>query len=176
MKKQTIISAVLGLLLVFSVTLNIVLLSMRPSEQPQTPTENTEATIPTDIIIEDTTIISKTMTEITTPYGVIQFPEMYKDVQYEASEQYGVYTLEFSYLRNEEPVKVFSIHFGDKELGAWIGDIDVDGEIVPFTVTSDESPFDDTWTDQEQEYFDAVLMSVNDIIKSVQEWDSYIIQ
>lgn len=180
MKKQTIIFAVLCFVLVFSVALNIILISMWPKEQAHSSDkqDTTEATVSTTIttqpIIEDTTLAPKTMTEISTPYGVIEFPEIYNDIQHEASEEYGVYSLEFSYLRNDEKVTVFTLHFGDKELGTWICDIEVDGEIIPFTVTSDESPFDNSWTDEEKEYFDAVMMSINDIINSVEKWDSYI--
>lgn len=166
MKKQAIPLTVLTVALAVSLTVNIVLWVTWPSNPPSEngAPSTTVATTPTT---------SKTLSDISTPYGVINFPATLTDVQHEVTEQNGVYSIAFSYPRGDETVSVFSVHFGDASLGTWVGDLEIDGTLVPFSVSSAENPVDDSWSAQEQEYFDVVNLAVNDVIASVQRWDSY---
>ena len=160
MNKQTCISLVLAIALVISVAINIVLWIAWPNETASSPTD-TPATV------------LKDMNAIKTPYGTVKFPSAFTDVRYEETEKDGVYSLAFFYVRGEESTEVFAIHFGDEQNGTHLGYVTKDNKQVPFTVTSAGASEDASWTPEEQEYFNSLMMAVNDVIASVQAWKTY---
>ena len=121
-----------------------------------------------------TTIRTKDTTGIETPYGVLQPPVKFPDMQHSILDKDGVFTCAFSYIRGEETIELFAVHFGDETRGTLIGHVMEKEKPVAFTVTSTVFNPDDVWPDEEIEQFNAMLMSINDVIESVQLWDNYI--
>ena len=176
MNKQTLITIVLAVMLVASLTVNIVFWAIWPdktSENPVIEPVNTTTTTSSSAAPTTTTTIYKDLTAINTPYGVVKFPTSFTDVRYESTEEDGVYTLSFRYVREEEEVEAFAVHFGDEEKGSLIGYVTYNDELVPFTVTSADAYVDEDWASEEQDYFKGLMMAINDVIASVQAWDSF---
>lgn len=172
MNKQTWISVILAVALAVSVTINIMLCIVWPRDASEDPAADpaTTTTAATTAVADS----QKDMTDIETPYGIVKFPSEFQQVRYQPSEENGVYTLDFTYLHGEETVDLFAMHFGDEERGTLIGYVRKDGVDVAFTVTSAQAAQDDAWTTEEQEYYRSLMMSINDVIASVQAWDDFI--
>ena len=167
MKKQTLAIAVLALALVISLTVNIVLwctwssVKEEPSQEPVQP----------PLVTADP---ERKMMEITTPYGVVQYPEEYRAVLvHEGNQNEAVYTHTFSMVRGEAHIELFALHIGDEEQGTLIGWVDANGTQLPITVTSTAITSDDTWSVADTERFTSMQMAINDVIASVQKWKGF---
>ena len=164
MNKQQLISGILAVALAVSLTVNIVLWIVWPKDGVPTvdPSDTT------------TTTVYKDMIDIKTPYGTMKFPAAFDDVRHEASEKDGVYTVSFSYHRDEEAMEMYAVHFGDEERGTLMGYVQQNGKDVPFTVTSTKEFAEVEWAEEEQDHIKALMMAVNDVIASVQQWEGFV--
>lgn len=172
MNKQTWVSVVLAVALAVSVTINIMLCVVWPRDSSDVPT--TDPVNTTTATATVATAVHKDMIDIETPYGTVKYPSEFQQVRYQSSEHNGVYTLTFTYLHGEDTVELFAAHFGDEEQGTLIGYVKKDDADIAFTVTSAQATQDDAWTTEEQEYYKSLMMSINDVIASVQAWDGFV--
>ncbi len=167
MKKQTLAIAVLALALAISLTVNMVLWCTWPSVEEAPSPNSPEA----PLVTADP---ERKMMEITTPYGVVQYPEEYRAaLVHEGNQNEAVYTHTFSMVRGEAHIELFALHIGDEEQGTWIGWVDANGTQLPITVTSTAIASDDTWSDADTDQFASMQMAINDVIASVQKWKGF---
>lgn len=108
------------------------------------------------------------MLDITTPYGVLNYPAQFADRLYhETTTQEGTYTHTFYFVKDVENIEMFSVYFGSAETGTLIGYIMENGECIAVTVDSTDFEPDATWSEAESLLYYAMVDSINDVIASV---------
>jgi len=126
--------------------------------------ENTLATVPEEEIIE-----------FENPYCTLKYPAIWKsNLKYEESTEDGFFKGTFYFHSSNHEVEMFSIYFGNPELGTVLGYITKDEEKIPFSVDVKEYECDETWTEDEKELLNSMTDGVNEVIVSVTSSEGFI--
>lgn len=159
-KKKIILTAVITVLLVVLAVLVIIALTSLNEQPPvKQPDRTTAATEPADTVEDHI---------IETPYCDIRFPGRYAEyLKVERTENPNL-TLDFIAKMNSGKVqKLFTLGFGAAEVPA-VGQVtSKDGVAVGVYVTTYEFEPDGTWSVKEAAIVDAMMETLNDVLKSM---------
>ena len=169
MNKSHLLNIVLSVLLIISVTVNVIVLIIGNTDTPPViPSVESQTTVPT----EPTT--PKELMDVQTPFGVMQYPTMYKDyLVHEGVEDSDGYVHVFSYSDENNTIEMFRIHFASGDVPALLGTVTHNGETRNVGVSSTDFTPDDTWTAEEIDRFRSMMMAINDVLASVQAWSNF---
>lgn len=148
------LATVAGVLLVILVGL-VLLLTLLPGEKNEFEPGATNAS-------------GEAMVQIETPYAVLEFPAKWSDqLDYQGSEDNGVYTGNFYCCIGDQKLEIFRVYFNNAEAGSLIGFVDHDGKPVAFSVESFETEETDNWTEDERYIITGMTEGINDVITAV---------
>lgn len=117
--------------------------------------------------VGDNTNIAEMM-KIKTPYCKLNYPKAWSDnLKYKEKEENGVFSETFYCCIKEQEIEMFTIYFGETEVGIQLGYIIKDGKKVSISVDVKTFETDDTWTDEEKTLLNNMTEGVNDVIISV---------
>lgn len=171
--KRTYLAIIAAVLLVFAV----VGCSQTPESETTAPissasadsdTTSNEESEPTPNYMAD---VSQTY-DIATKYCTLQYPEKWKDKVETNVDEGETYTVAFSATVDGKVYSLFDICFGGEQ-GYTVGELNVNGQVTPVSVVTQELTFPDGMEQETQLELLAMQEDVNTIIQSLEQYNGF---